>query len=218
MLKLPASPLCSQEREARAPLSSRSSSPAAFSSLGARIQTGRCCFYRTVATSDIPLLSSHRLCQTLGVCVRVIITGCFTLRGTVCVAELLVLTVCLLFSVFEQSVENRLDVDVATVKEHLMVDIILILVLCWQAAAENSFLAFSVCRCQQPLNNRWDPHPSGSLPLHLLLIDCLYCGSDGSPDLTLSFNLFYLFIFLLICVRKDLPVTGWATRTRMRRG
>lgn len=42
MLKLPASPLCSEERKAFVPLSSRSSSPAALSSLGPLIPTGRC--------------------------------------------------------------------------------------------------------------------------------------------------------------------------------
>ena len=42
MLKLPGSPLCSEERKAFVPLSSRSSSPAALSSLGPLIPTGRC--------------------------------------------------------------------------------------------------------------------------------------------------------------------------------
>lgn len=114
--------------------------------------------------------------------------------------------VCLLFSVvvvFEQLIENRLHVDAATVKEHLMLYIILHLVLC--VLLRTNSWSFRVC--QQPLNNRSDPHPLGSLPLHLLLIDRLYCGSDGSPDLTPSFNLFYLFISFLICVRKDLPVS-----------
>lgn len=75
---------------------------------------------------------------------------------------------------------------------------------CWisaQTAAESRLPVFapSVCRCQQPLNNRWDPHPLGlslcafnRLPGHLayLLLCLRWAGELVFNTVTLHADLF----------------------------
>lgn len=120
-------------------------------------RTSRCC--RPSSAVCPPDSRRVRAC----VRARVIITGCFTLRGTVC-GRTACVRLCWLFSVVVKQ-QNRLGVDAANFKgtfKGLYNFIPFHLHGCQSCLLlrTNSWFS-SVCPCQQSLNNRWDPHPQG---------------------------------------------------------